>query len=170
MTCDDFLPALETGGWLRRAAARRHAAGCPACARTLAAWQALKRDLADAPLLSARQRALWTSAARSGAVRPRARGMRRAVDFAIAAALLLLATYLVVLGRRGREQKAVDQPRPTSDIVVVAISPASIAAEVSPLEQRLARLEIELAALSRRAELADLRQQVAALLDEYRHW
>jgi hypothetical protein len=169
MNCDDFLPALETGGYFRRAAARRHAAGCPTCARTLAAWEALKHELADAPPLTGRERELWTTAERPGEVRPQVRRMRRAVDFAIAASLLVLATCLFLLSRRGQD---IANPPPPSDtqVVVTPITPEGVAAELSPLERRLARLEAELAALSQRAELADLRQQAATLLDEYRHW
>src|SRR5207244_1920411 len=84
MTCDDFLPALETGGFFERAAARRHAAHCPACARVFAAWQELQRELASAPPLSDRERALWTSAAQPGRVRPRTNRLRQAATLAVA--------------------------------------------------------------------------------------
>jgi hypothetical protein len=171
MTCDDFLPALETGGYFRRAAAKRHAAACPACARSLAAWEALKRELAAAPALTPRERDLWTAAAGTAAGRPRVRRLRRAVDFAIAASLLGLATYLFLHSRKpDGNTEAPPRASSTPVVIVTAVSPASVAIELSPLEQRLARLEAELATLSQRAELADLRRQAATLLDEYRQW
>src|SRR5262249_53390387 len=126
MNCDDFLPALETGGYFRRAAARRHAPRCPACARTPAAWGGPKRDLAGVPPLAGRGRELWTAAARSGEARPRVRRMRRAVDFAIAASLLLLAAYLFLLSRRDRDIVN-PLPLPTPEVVVTTITPESVA-------------------------------------------
>src|SRR5260370_17983 len=89
MNCDEFLPALETGGFFRRRAARRHAAGCSACTHTLAAWRALKHELTAAPPLTGQQRDLWTSVAQPGQVRPRANYTRRRAALAIAAAVLL---------------------------------------------------------------------------------
>jgi hypothetical protein len=170
MNCSDFLPALETGGFWRRRAARRHAGRCPDCARTLASWQALKPGLAAVAPLPDRQRDLWTSVAHPLEVRPRTNYWRRAAAVAVAAALLFFAIFWSVRDRNlpPREDRMAEHH--AAEVVVAAISRDRVAEELAPLEQRLDRMETEVAELSQRAELADLRRQTATLLENYRHW
>jgi hypothetical protein len=59
MKCDDFLPAMETGGSLQRIRARIHAAWCPKCAAVLAAFAAVKRQLATPSAISLQMRQTW---------------------------------------------------------------------------------------------------------------
>ena len=63
MKCDECLIAHESPSAPKRSAARRHAAGCPACAQAIVALDALKRQLADAPPLTSAQRRLWLNSA-----------------------------------------------------------------------------------------------------------
>jgi len=59
MKCDDFLPAMETGGFLQRIRARCHAACCPKCAAVHAAFAVVKRQLAAPSPISAPMRQRW---------------------------------------------------------------------------------------------------------------
>jgi hypothetical protein len=171
MTCDDFLPALETGGLFRRTAARWHAARCPACARVLARWQALKSELAEASPLTDRQRDLWLLAAEPAPVRPRLQLMWRLAALALVTALpagfVLWSTQTGIFRTTGR---VVQKRESDTRVAVVPISPESIARELSPLERGLDRVEAELAMLARRAARVDAHRQTATLLEEYRHW
>ena len=169
MNCDEFLPALETGGFFRRRAACRHAARCSACAHTLAAWRALKHELTAAPPLNGRQRDLWTSVARPGQVRPRANYTGRRAALAVAAAVLLMVSWWSLRSPNPRPPEPRAAPAQIAQVTVVPISLESIAREVFPLEQRLEQMETELAALSRRAALADLKRQTETLLEAYHY-
>src|SRR4051794_12310045 len=67
MNCDDFLPALETGGPWRRRAARRHARRCPRCAAVAGRLAAVKAQWAQAPPpVSAGDRLAWGRPAGGG--------------------------------------------------------------------------------------------------------
>jgi hypothetical protein len=169
MNCDEFLPALETGGFFRRRAARRHAARCSACAQTLAAWRALKHGLTAAPPLTGRQRDLWTSVAQPRQVRPRANYTRGRAALAVAAAVLLAVSWWSLRSYNPRPPEQPATPSQIAQVTVVPISLESIAREVFPLEQRLEQMETELAALSRRAAFADLKRQTETLLQAYRY-
>jgi hypothetical protein len=136
----------------------------------LAQWQVLKQELAAASPLTDRQRDLWSSGARPVEGLARANYQWRAVAVATAAAAFFVLFFWWLRRPDLPPQTGPgDVPAPT-EVTVVAISPKSIATELSPLEQRLDRMERELAALSQRAELADLKRQTATLLEEYRRW
>src|SRR4051812_8838267 len=94
MNCDNFLSALETGGFFQHLAARRHVANCPACARALAGWTALKHELAAAPPLTDRQRKLWTSVARPNILQPRTRYLGRVAAVAVAACVVFVLFWV----------------------------------------------------------------------------
>lgn len=170
MKCGDVLPALEVGGWFRRVAARRHVARCPACARALAAWRALKSELAAAPPLTNSERHLWLCAREqcepaAGSIR-----VRKGAAFALAAAVLGFVCYWSFQRDPpiGRERL-----QPIPDLIQATVEPItqeSIVAETAPLERGLDRIEAELAKLSHAVALADLKRQTSVLLKEYPHW
>jgi hypothetical protein len=56
-----------------------------------------------------------------------------------------------------------------AQVTVMPISGESIAQELSPLEQQVEQMAVELAALSRRAALADLKRQTETLLETYQY-
>ena len=62
MKCDRVLSSLATGSAVARWLARRHVARCLRCAEVQIQLQEITRELADAPPLTAAQRALWTAA------------------------------------------------------------------------------------------------------------
>ena len=62
MKCDNVLSSLATGGAVARWRARRHVARCLGCAEAQTRLREITRELADAPPLTAAQRALWTAA------------------------------------------------------------------------------------------------------------
>ena len=62
MKCDRVLSSLATGGVLARWRARRHVARCRRCAEVQIQLREIARALAEAPPLTAAQRALWTAA------------------------------------------------------------------------------------------------------------
>ena len=62
MKCDRVLSSLATGGVVTRWRARRHIARCLECAEAQIRLREITRELAEAPPLTAAQRALWTAA------------------------------------------------------------------------------------------------------------
>lgn len=171
MTCDDFLPALETGHLFRRAAARWHAARCPACTRVLTRWRLLKRELAETPELTDRLRERWLRAAEPAAVQPRLRPVWRLA--ALAAVTVVPACFVLWSLQSGPFRPVVRDvvvPTAVTQAAVVPISRESVARELSPLERGLDRIEVELAVLTRRVARVDASRQTATLLEAYRHW
>ncbi len=162
MNCDDLLPALETGGFLRRRAARRHAAACPACARVLERWQDLKRALAAPAPLTDRERELVADAIEPRLPVPRAWSFRPVLVTGLAASLVLTAVVLSL--RRG------DGPTPPggTEIRVASVTAQDVADACGPLEADLDRVERQIAALSERVQLGDVKRQAGTLLDQYR--
>jgi hypothetical protein len=170
MNCDDFLFALETGGIWGRWAARRHAARCAVCQRAWAKWQLLKAELAAAPPLTGQQRERWQRIAQSGQVQPGPHYARRGFMLVVAASVLLVLFFWSVRNRHGPPGEPPSKLSASTPIRVLPITPESIAQEVAPLEQALPHMEMELAALSKRAALIDLKRQTEELLEEYQHW
>lgn len=170
MRCDEVLAALETGGPMRRRAARRHAARCVPCARAVAGWLALRQGLAEAPPLTDRHEQLWIAAIEPVGESP-PRPAWRVAAVALAACALLAAGYWLLGGReRPRPDGPLPAPPVANRIEVDPIEVRSVVAALTPLERRLDQVEQELAALSRRAELSDARRETEKLLDTYRHW
>ena len=96
MNCDNFLPALETGGLVRRMLARCHAARCPRCAGVQAAFRAAKQRLAAAEPLSLRARQLWERAAGEVDLRPSTRRVwiPAAAGLGVATCILLVVVAI----------------------------------------------------------------------------
>lgn len=181
MRCDEFLPAIATGGVVRRRLARRHTATCPACAAALAGYEAMTRRLADAPPLSARERRLWTRAADGSEARLPARrwvGWRLPVTAGLAVAAGVVVVLIVLAGRPDSTPafvKGDPTATPTTNVggeppgrvtanQAVAVDPA---AEMSRLSAGADRLEAELLRLRRKAERASARREVAMVLDRF---
>ena len=176
MNCDDFLPALETGGLVRGMLARRHAARCPRCAAVGAAFRAAKQQLAAPEPLSPRARQLWEQAA--GEPTLPSSGRRRwiaaaAAGLAVAAsigALLLIADWSarkrsVAPQPVPRVARLIPEPRTTT--TVEEIDPGK---ELARLAAAVERLERDLETLRHQAERLDARQQIAVTLDRFSRW
>jgi len=166
MNCDDFLPALETGGCLRRMRARRHAARCPHCAAVYAAFTAMKQQLAAPEPLSGRARQLWEQAAGASTVQPsgRRRWVPLAAGLAAAACLLLLVVEWAV-----RPEPAGTRfvPQPLAKTVIEEIDPAG---ELSRLAAAAERLDKQLTRLQEQAARCDAQREVALTLDRFGRW
>jgi hypothetical protein len=173
MKCDDFLPALETGGFARRMRARRHAAGCPQCAAARAAFARAKRQLATAEPLSPRVRQLWAAAAPGVTLRHSRRKVWIPVTagLALAACVLLLVVEWAVWKERITPQPerevARSLPQPTNREVVEEVDWAD---GLSRLAASVDQLDVQLQKLRREAERLEARQQVALTLDRFARW
>jgi hypothetical protein len=189
MKCDDFLPALETGGPLRRRRARRHAARCPRCAAVAAQLAAVKRPWADVPPLAAGERLLWERAAMDDAgagniplpAQPRRLVIPNGRQWWAAAACVLLAVSIAVtLVVRHKAVQVADRPphvpSPTttraepSRLGPVRVELVDAARELDQLAAAVGRLDVQMQELRRQAERAEARSQVASALDQFGHW
>jgi hypothetical protein len=166
MKCDDFLHALETGGWIQRFRARRHAANCPKCAAAQANLAEFKAQLSAVQPLSPRQCQLWKlSAPRPSpeplAVGPLAPWLKFAACLAfICAALPFILWTIHRLHLPGDRQ-------PTEGTVVIAGNPVE---ELTRLAADIDRLDADLDKLQQQAERIDARRQVAMTLDRFARW
>jgi hypothetical protein len=168
MKCDDFLPALETGGFLRRLQARGHAAGCRRCAAVHAAWTAAKRQLAIAEPLSPRTRQLWQRAVSERCVQPETRRTGTVAAW-LAGATCVLAFLTGVAVRQdffppGSIPGGTDVNSPPEAEVVGEINSPT---ELSGLTAAVDRLDAELQGLQRLAERENAQQQIAATLRQF---
>jgi hypothetical protein len=81
----------------------------------------------------------------------------------------VLLTIFLWSVRSYRPRPPAPAPAAIAQLTVTPISRESIARELSPLEQQLDQLEIELVTLSRRASLTDVKRQTETLLEAYPH-
>jgi negative regulator of sigma E activity len=172
MNCDDFMLASETGGFVRRWQARRHAARCPRCAAANAAFAATKQRLATPEPLSPHVRQLWEQAACEVTVGPSRRTLwiPVAVGLGVAACVLLFVVKVAV-----RQELPTPHPAPQ---VAQAISPPDreVIVEVDPAKERsrlaaaVDRLDADMQRLRREVERLHARQQIATTLDRYGRW
>ena len=168
MKCDRVLSSLATGSAVARWRAQRHVARCLRCAEAQIQLREITRELAEAPPLTAAQRALWTAAGTEPtASRPWRVWVYRAG--LVAAAVLLGAIGLKLWG-----------PQPGGggagpNIVKVAPQPPA-PSPVQPSERgklanemlaKVDRLDHELAELRREGDLLDVRKDADALWDRY---
>lgn len=186
MNCRNFLPAVATGGFLRRGIALRHAGRCPACAAALADHGELARRLAKAPPLTDGQRRLWARAPAGGLrvkslvsrAGPDGFGWRVATSAAGAACAVVVWVVVTTRVTPPAERAGGDPPRPPAEraegsarkvvsAAVVAVDPAEqwgrLSAGIDALDADLARLRLK-------AERADARRQVAVVLERHRRW
>jgi hypothetical protein len=189
--CDEFLPAMETGGPLRRWRARRHAARCLRCAAVLAKWVSVKDELPsivrDPTPLTDWERSVWMRAAEMGqsreaspaAVAWRMPWPRVAGVLAAAACAVTIAVVIV----RQKPTAIVDRPQPTGTttttspaaelsrvVSAVNVQASDQAAELAGLSEDVRQLADELQALRRKAERNSARQQVALTLSRFERW
>ena len=97
MKCDEFLSAMETGGFVQRLKARCHAARCQRCASEQAAFaDAMQRWAAPEPLSPHAER-LWRQAAGEATARPaRGNAWKLATAGAVAGVCLIVICLLAV--------------------------------------------------------------------------
>jgi hypothetical protein len=176
MKCDDFLPALETGGFWRRWQARRHATRCSRCAALRTTFDQAIGTWATAEPLAPRARQAWMQAAVESIHRPtRTRILRRAAaGFAVAAclvlALLIAVTRKDVAPPRPEIQIAEEnagQPGETRELGPITVEPIDPTQGLSRLAADVERLDAELQTLRRKAERLDCQQQIAATLEGF---
>jgi hypothetical protein len=156
MRCDQFLPALTTGGSIARWRADRHAARCPRCARVRIEILQLQHDLATGPALTPAQSALWTSVAEdhtSPVILPSWRLQRRLAAIGAVAAMAAFVLWPQASG-------PVAGPDPV-------IAPIIADRELDGLRAGLEQLDHELADLRRQADLLDARRDLDALAARY---
>jgi hypothetical protein len=162
MKCEECLAALESGNVWRRRAARRHAAGCAACAEAIAALGRLKGEMATVEPLSAAQRQRWLSVAvgAPAAVRRRHTAAYAALGGAAVAAILAIGVWLM------RDADGTSDARSGGSKRLVATSnTAPLVIRRDPaVRQGLVELSAELDRLARAAALIDERRQVRDLM------
>ena len=173
MKCDDYLVSIESGGLLRRALARLHAARCEQCATARERWLETRRQWVDPPVVTAAQRELWARAATSerkavsASARPAPRWANqpaRRWAFAVAAGLLVVL-YVGVSVWRGLPGAVDVAPAPAPALAAADPVPAqtSHASPFEALERALDQLSIELNELEQEAAFMDARQDVDQL-------
>ena len=189
MKCEDFLPALETGGPLRRRRAQRHAARCVACAAAAERLAAMKRQWADTPPIGLEERVVWERAAVDDpGVRniplpapPRRLAMpTRFQWWAAAACVLLVVSIAVTLAVRHQTVNVVVRPQPVPTTTTtqtvrasqpgpIRVEPADGAGELEHLATAVDQLDVQMQELRRKAERAEARSQIASALDRFGH-
>jgi hypothetical protein len=172
MKCDDFLPALETGGLVQRLKARCHAARCRRCASQRAAFADAMQRWAVAEPLSPRAESLWRQAAGAAAARPgRGNAWKLATAGAIAAACLAVACLLAVSWHihnspiAGPQRIAAgNEIRRLGPVTVEEIDPSEGSAY---LADEVRRLQVELKSLQQAIEKKSAQRQIAAALKRF---
>ncbi len=168
MKCDRVLSLIATGGAVARWRARRHVARCHRCAEAQIQLQAIARELAEAPPLTAAQRALWTAASTESTV---SRPLPVWVYLAgLAAATVLLGAIGLRLwgpqpgggGARSPIVKVAPQP-PTPSLV----QPSERGKLADEMLAKVDRLDHELAELRREGALLDVRKDADSLWERY---
>lgn len=166
MNCDDFLPALETGGCLRRWQARRHAARCSRCAAVYEVFTTMKQKLAVPEPLSPRARKLWEQAADASVMQPSGRRLWMPLGAGLAAAACLML-FVVQWAVRPEPAGTRFTPQPFVETLVEEVNPAG---ELSFLAAATERLDMQLKLLQEQAARCDAQREVALTLDRFRRW
>jgi hypothetical protein len=184
MNCDDFLPAMETGGAMARRRARRHAARCPQCAATYARFATVKQQWANPEPLSPRVRQLWSNAATGPEaneasfrlVRP---VTRLVVAGGVVAAAAAACVAWALVNRFAGDGHAANRPSPSTTVVRVPQPPTAsgtrvtqLAAteELDALSDAVDQLDSELEQLRHDVQRNEARRQVAMTLDRFGKW
>jgi hypothetical protein len=172
MKCDRVLSSMATGGVVARWRARRHVARCHKCALAQIQLREITRELAEAPPLTAAQRALWTAAGTEPtASRPWPVWVHR-VGLA-AAAVLLGAIVLKLWGPQlggGKDGSSVVQVAPQPLPLPPAPNPVPSSERgrlASEMLAKVDRLDHDLAELRREADLLDVRKDADTLWARY---
>ena len=172
MNCNNFLPALETGGFVRRIQARRHAARCPRCAAVHAALAAAKRQLAAAEPLSPRAERLWRQAVGEATVRPARGNAWKMVTAGAVSVVCLVMVFLLAISKYIN-----NSPTPASQPTVArnesrSLSPITVE-EIDTTEglayqaDEVRRLDVELKSLQQVIEKKSVQRQIAAVLERF---
>ncbi len=189
MRCDQFLPSLESGHRLRRAAARRHAEQCASCRAAAAMLDQVKAELTAAePLPPAlRQDALSIADERSEVLTLRSEALptsssasTRSLCLAALAASIFAAAvaWIVWQGRRSDEMAEPRDPRPALEqlgengrdvrhigpITIVTIEPSQ---ELDALAGEVAKLTVTLRQATAEAERLAVQQALERVLTDY---
>jgi hypothetical protein len=170
MKCDQVLSSLATGSAVARWRARRHVARCVRCAEAQIQLREITQALAEAPPLTAAQRANWTAAS----TEPTASRPRRAWVYGaglMAATVLLGAIGLKLWGPQpvgGAVRLLIARmaPQPPAPSPVQPSEHGNLANEMLA---KVDRLDHELAELRREGDLLDVRKDADALWNRYAH-
>lgn len=171
MNCEDLWRWIETGNFLQRLLARRHAAKCPGCARSLGDLGAVRRELARAEPLSRAERRPWERASQADTARPAVSGIRVALLAGTSVAALAILAALVWTAWRWGAGRPVEVVSPEPSSVSQAAGRQGIdgdpVRQIRQMKAQLLALSEELEELSRRAAVLDERKRVDQLLLEY---
>jgi hypothetical protein len=172
MKCSKFLGHLETGGRMRRIAARFHAMRCPRCAAAREALAEAKRVLASAAPLSDHQRRLWIQAGCGAPTKQPLRRRRIAIAMAATVAVGVFIAVAVALWPKRQTPAAseIAQVRLQPPAVATTMHELDTAAAFTRLEGDVVQLQSELDRLGRDAALLDARQRVTKILTKYSDW
>jgi hypothetical protein len=185
MKCDDFLPALETGGFFRRWIARRHARRCGNCTAALAMLDGVKEALAPPSGksgLPAHLRRRWMAVAQTEAspaepspavyrIGPGTIWLKRAA--ALAAIVLLVLVPLLIYKFHGRATPVVPGPMVMKDRITVfpiTLTQVDRAAELAQLDTEIVQLQTNVRSLIKSAERLEARQRLALVLAQNTKW
>ena len=177
MKCDDFLPALETGGMIGRLQAAAHARRCQQCAAVRAKFEIAKRQWTDASVVTPGQREMWQRAAIAEPRMAPSRSRRsRAQKWAMATGMTMVIVITLVLTRWSRSPSETEmaQRPPLSTTPPNEVSQLSSVqqprdqAAIDTVERALDELAVELKKLQDQADLIDARHDVDELLSTYR--
>jgi hypothetical protein len=170
MKCEEFLIAMESGGWLRRRMAAHHAASCPDCAAAHRVWLEMKRQMGEPEPLLDRERRLWERAAGEARVSARARDIWPWAIAGVAAMCLVLITLKLTVW---------DVKKPPGDREIVKVDPAPSPPDVVVVDAReeldrlgasTKELEAELGELRKQAQRMDAQRQVAMVIEKFDRW
>ena len=167
MTCEEFLPALETGDALEQQAAREHAAGCPRCAAAAAALAAFKATLARHEPLSESARQVWENASQTATPESTRRRWAPAMAGFLAAAAACLMVSILVTSRHDNNRGNQITDRSGTSAAVIEHDPA---VEFAELVNALDMLDGNLVALAERAERLEIEREITLTLNQYNRW
>jgi hypothetical protein len=168
MKCDQVLSSLATGNAITRWRVQRHLARCPRCTETQIQLQEITRELADAPPLTAAQRALWTAAS----TEPTASRPWRV--WVYRAGLVATAVLLGAIGLKLWGPQPGGEGGPSNIVKNVLKPPAPVLFQQSERAKlanlmlaKVDRLDHELAELRREGDLLDVRKDADSLWERY---
>jgi hypothetical protein len=172
MRCDEFLLAIETGGFLTRIRARRHAAGCRRCAAEYAVFSAAMREWAAVEPLSAEAKKRWLAVAVEPERPPLRRDARKTLMAGAVAGACLIVICAIWAFRRVDESPARsaaqnDARRETRHLSPITIERIGPAKGQAILSSEIGRLDDELKELRRKIEEKRVQNQIVAALARF---
>lgn len=178
MKCEQFLPWLESGSYVRAALARQHARRCESCRAAERMLDEVKQELADSDPLPERLKQAFLTMGETKAVRlpepAEDHRARAALWLAVLAAAVLIAIspWLFSLRRhaevaeqmRDHDSTQPGEQRRVGPIIILTVDSAG---ELAQLEVELAALKTQLNAATADAQRLSAEQELARVLVDY---